>query len=1002
MFAINDLWKILRVIRGETVTDISSQTKAVARSEQGIATSLFSNVLDQNVFLSDDYRRFRNFLIDMYAALRTMTTVQAQATDPLSLPEDHLDELFKSFGYNYSTVLSSFGDTVNVNKTNFFLDLVNLYKMKGTPQALIELLQYYSLINVDIVEYSVLKNTENKIVLRGDIAAASGTVGTDLPLLDLNFNNITIPDPHWLLTESNIEQLILANKINLPSKSPYFSIRCRGFDLVSMDIEIMLLTKKINEQYVEWQSTGSISEQDAYLTGVLGYRLSVLELYLSCIYLFNKQYPVGTPRTDPLWYDGTATANIDIDAEYKASINTRPITRPSRNNYLTSYYKNFTRSWSESFLTETDSAENLLDQINPSLKQELINLQDVTAGDVLSLLFKDLARWIRVNIGSGYPNIAYWILGEKAIEDELGDPVNFFKPYSSRLLYFDIIRPINYPLHDSLIVEEEWTHKPSPHFYDYVTPDSRPCCPYPETECYDSTAVLWYSRETYDCGSYYDIGSCMDIVRIYVWDSTSEVDITQFVPTPDASDPAVEVVTLDFISSSSSSSESSSSSSESSSSSSESSSSSSSSESSSSSSESSSSSSSSESSSSSSSSESSSSSSSSESSSSSSSSESSSSSSSSESSSSSSSVSSSSSSSSESSSSSSESSSSSSSESSSSSSSSESSSSSSSSESSSSSSESSSSSSESSSSSSSSSESSSSSSESSSSSSESSSSSSSSESSSSSSSSSESSSSSSSSESSSSSSSESSSSSSCEPIWFGCDAEPGDKDGATVGNYTYIFNEPAPQNGYITKIEVNVQTVAVDSTQTIDFAVFQRGVYFTDVEVVEGLVYSGTGLNVWTAPYDFDSADLYIKENQYMGFYMHGNGTLERHESGGPGPGYWFDEGDQISDTPAGTTFSFSINVGYEIQIRVWIACELASSSSSSESSSSSSESSSSSSSSESSSSSSSSESSSSSSESSSSSSSSESSSSSSSSESSSSSSSSESSSSSSESSSSS
>ena len=49
---------------------------------------------------------------------------------------------------------------------------------------------------------------------------------------------------------------------------------------------------------------------------------------------------------------------------------------------------------------------------------------------------------------------------------------------------------------------------------DYLS-DCTPCCADDGTNvtCIDTTSALTYSRETYDCGSYHDIGSINDIKK---------------------------------------------------------------------------------------------------------------------------------------------------------------------------------------------------------------------------------------------------------------------------------------------------------------------------------------------------------------------------------------------------------------------------------------------------------------------------------------------------------
>ncbi|MCK5642720.1 MAG: hypothetical protein KAJ19_18065 [Gammaproteobacteria bacterium] len=155
-----------------------------------------------------------------------------------------------------------------------------------------------------------------------------------------------------------------------------------------------------------------------------------------------------------------------------------------------------------------------------------------------------------------------------------------------------------------------------------------------------------------------------------------------------------------------------------------------------------------------------------------------------------------------------------------------------------------------------------------------------------------------------------------EGAWFGCDAEPASGEGNSTANYTYIFHESCPIAGNITKIEIYVGN---ESAGVLDFAVFTgaggAGSY-TDTHSELALPISN-GLNQYYDGVDFDKADLPIEIGEWIGAYITSSGIWRKKTSGGPG--YLYDSGDQISGTPAASTFSLSGNSSHEMQIRVWI-----------------------------------------------------------------------------------
>ena len=136
--SIEDFWKLLDEIQGEE-TDLTDAVKSIAKNEKTVSENLFTNIIDQLAYNSPDYIRIRSFLRDWYAAHRSLTTFQANVSDVYQMPNDQLDDLFQSFGYKYSTdIRDPISNNSSLNKINFFLDLINLYKIKGTPKALVD------------------------------------------------------------------------------------------------------------------------------------------------------------------------------------------------------------------------------------------------------------------------------------------------------------------------------------------------------------------------------------------------------------------------------------------------------------------------------------------------------------------------------------------------------------------------------------------------------------------------------------------------------------------------------------------------------------------------------------------------------------------------------------------------------------------------------------------------------------------------------------------------
>jgi hypothetical protein len=511
MIDIETFWKILNVIKtGTADSTLTTALNNLALSNQSTAETLFSNRIDQSAFNTADYTRLRAFIRDWYASFRTGTASSRQISDPYSRSNDELDELFRSFGYDFSTsIRGPSSDPVTI-KVNFFLDLVNLYKIKGTPQAILEVLQYYGINDLDIYELWCQKNTENSLIFRGDIAA--GTTG-DTASIQLPFDLLTQGDPHWRYTEGQILTLDRLNKINLPSKSPYFAIK-PIYDPNSASLAI--LQRKVQDQHDIWSGGGSLP-QDAEVSIVGGRLTSLLGLYLSCVYVFNNEFNTGVISNNNFFcYDGTTVDTFEILDEYNAITQRTYATRAEYNSYLAQYYDLFTRADVRNFLQAATDAGDILAVLDPTLKNELDSVGEPNIV-ILASLLKDLGDWIKYNINFGFINIALILSGLDLIFDDLKNAINFFKPYHARLVPLEALN-IKNRLFGSIVMEDQAIDEREEYFYDYITGDGAPCCDSTNTTCYDTTSAgnQYYARDTFDCGSNFDIGAVVDGgIKIY-------------------------------------------------------------------------------------------------------------------------------------------------------------------------------------------------------------------------------------------------------------------------------------------------------------------------------------------------------------------------------------------------------------------------------------------------------------------------------------------------------
>jgi hypothetical protein len=604
---IDKFWEIFKSVAGDPSADVIETTNAIAKSDRSKVESYFSSVIDQYSFSTADYNRLRKFFIDLYASHRAQSTIALSSTDPRVLTNSNLDELFRSMGYPLSSSLRGFDENPLQQKVNFFLDLVNLYKVKGTPQSLVDVLQYYGVTEVDIYEFFLKKDAPGSLFFDGKAVA-----GTTLNPQDIGipYANIANSDPHWLYTASQILQLDQQNKINLPSKTPYLGVQ----PIVDLEgAEMAIIERYVQDQYEYYIDNGELPPPTAEIT-YIGETRSLLELYLSCIYMFIELFDAGSdlPGTPGysqnfLCYNGLLTDPVQIIEEFDLLTKSKVTSRVQLNDRYEQYLDLFSRDLSTNFLVDKNTAGDVLNTIAPDIKAALDSAGEPY--DVLFSLLKDLALWVRSNIGFGFVNFGFILFGVQEFFKDLKPVIDFFKPYRARMLLLESLQ-IRNRLFNTIVVEDKLEIDINTEIHDFITGNSTPCCnvddsicldfqticrrvfvdspiPYewkdlwghdilyhvndavssgglgkyyicieehesttsnkPQSgvvwetywkvlstiECHDSTTIpTYYTRETFDCDSYFDIGAVTDIPREV--EISVEEDIHDFLKCPHA------------------------------------------------------------------------------------------------------------------------------------------------------------------------------------------------------------------------------------------------------------------------------------------------------------------------------------------------------------------------------------------------------------------------------------------------------------------------------------
>lgn len=510
MFTINDFFNLMSYFKtgstkiNNSTADIDSNLIVLAEDSKAKTTLLFNDTIDLSCHVTDDYKRLKNFLVPWYASIRTFNSTMSSATDVRSLPESQLNTLLNSFGF-----VDGLTKITKSNKVDFFYDLVNLYKIKGSPECIGRVLNYFGFGNLELFEYWLQYDENRQLVFRPQ--KIINVPGYDLAADDVQFTNMISLDPHWFLSADQINQLFLENKIAFPSKSPYFGIRPILYlqDGLSGVMGLYILYRIIQDAY--YGIGDPKYRQEDYLLEYLRVQTSVLNLYLSITYLMNLLVPRTNDSDDPMFfcYNGELMSETrtyeDIVDEYNQLVwrkNNQTSSQRTINEIL--FQANYLRPTSTDFLQPGNSAGAILAVRDANLKNTIDAYYSLGKGpELLSYLLTDLANWMKQNISIACIDIASLIVGFSSIQ-YIKEVINFFKPYRARYILGENAYIFKDALHDTVLCEDRiFNLTLREQFLDWDTANSISCCS-------DATACLFYSRDTYDCGSEFDRGASDD------------------------------------------------------------------------------------------------------------------------------------------------------------------------------------------------------------------------------------------------------------------------------------------------------------------------------------------------------------------------------------------------------------------------------------------------------------------------------------------------------------
>lgn len=251
----------------------------------------FQSRIDNIKYLTEeDHKKLREFIINWYTANKSLITQAKNITDFYSLSGSLLDILIQSFGFPYPKKLIG-----TANKVRFLLDLITLYKKKGTPIALLSVLTYFGLQDIRISEWWLHVRSEiapEEFLFKSKTIIPRGLTDT----VTLSFSEFLSDDPLWQQTSDEIGHLYQTQAISLPSLTPYLSITS-SIDILQYAQALALVNKKLKESYSYWYKYRTLNRD--MFCGLLGLDVSFLEVSLAVAYLLNGPFVESMLRIPP-------------------------------------------------------------------------------------------------------------------------------------------------------------------------------------------------------------------------------------------------------------------------------------------------------------------------------------------------------------------------------------------------------------------------------------------------------------------------------------------------------------------------------------------------------------------------------------------------------------------------------------------------------------------------------------------------------------------------------
>jgi len=432
----------------------------------------FEDVVDQPIYLTQDYLRLRKFLIHWYAAYNCAVKEKQQISD-IAFVDKSL--LLQSLGY---TLYAEHGD---LHQKTLCTQLSDMYAQKGTPLCIAKALSLLDISNFTIFEYWLERDPSDNILIFkptpiDDISYSTGFVMDATPVKP--YQAVVEKDCHWYLTEEEIEAAEANNELGLPSMTPYIGVISAN-DWVKNSKKVMAFVNRIvTSTYDKFKNEPGYDLEEAkkYYFYMTGENISLLELYLAIGYTYNIIYNRTTePTRNNIdervpHYNGeesTLTSEVQYITEFN-EIHKRTFDRDERETMLKNDIDNWQTlnpitSWTHA------QASIVLEEVSPAIKELCDNMIASLQGyELLKDLLLVLDYYVKHDIGlTSYTSLFMLYDPLEENKEKLKRVLNFFKPYQTRLIEAISYLVIDDIPGDCFAVKEVFRQRIFEKFFDY-------------------------------------------------------------------------------------------------------------------------------------------------------------------------------------------------------------------------------------------------------------------------------------------------------------------------------------------------------------------------------------------------------------------------------------------------------------------------------------------------------------------------------------------------------